>query len=92
MFGVRITTSDFYYNEIRRRQRLDITDDLRSHVFSLASEMHEIFQKGITPDAEMGKNCSLCSLKDICIPKITKKKKNVRSYIARYVSEAIAPQ
>jgi len=92
MFGVRITTADFYYNEIRRRHHLDITDDLRSHVFSLASEMHEIFQKGITPDAIMGKNCSLCSLRDICVPKLTKKKKNVRSYIARYVTEAITPK
>jgi CRISPR-associated exonuclease Cas4 len=91
MFGVRIKEADFYYNEVRRRHHLDITDGLRSHVFSLASEMHEVFQKGITPDAEMGKNCSLCSLRDICVPKITKKKKNVGSYIARHVSEAVNP-
>lgn len=91
MFGVRINEADFYYHEIRRRQHLNITDDLRSYVFSLTKEMHEIYQKGITPNAEMGKNCRLCSLIDICVPKLTKKKRLVRSYITHYVSEATTP-
>jgi CRISPR-associated exonuclease Cas4 len=88
MFKVRIDEADFYYNEIRRRQRIAITDDLRSLVTSLADEMHEIFRKGITPEAEPGKNCSQCSLIDICVPKLTKKKSPVRNYIGRHIQEA----
>lgn len=88
MFGVRINVADFYYNEIRRRQPLVITDKLRSTVRTLAGEMHEIFRSGITPDAESGKNCSLCSLVDICVPKLTKKKKPVRTYIGKHLLEA----
>lgn len=90
MFSVRIDEADFYYNEIRRRQHLKITDDLRSLVSSLADEMHTIFHNGTTPEAESGKNCALCSLVDVCIPKLTKKKSSVRNYIGRHVQEACA--
>jgi CRISPR-associated exonuclease Cas4 len=88
MFSVRIDEADFYYNEIRRRQHIPITEDLRSLVSSLADEMHTVFRKGITPEAESGKNCALCSLVDVCIPKLTKKKSSVRNYVGRHVQEA----
>ena len=90
MFGVRIDEADFYYNEIRRRQHLKITDELRSHVVALADEMHTVFGNGTTPEAESGKHCTLCSLVDICVPNLTKKKSLVRSYIDRHVCEALA--
>lgn len=88
MFGVRINEADFYYNEIRRRQRIPISDNLRNLVRSLADEMHTIFREGITPEAESGKNCLLCSLVDVCMPKLTKKKSSVRNYIGRHIQEA----
>ena len=90
MFGVRIETADFYYNEIRRRVPLKITDELRSLVSSLAEEMHEIFCKGITPSAEKSIHCSQCSLVDVCIPKLTKKKVSVNNYVRRHVMDASA--
>ncbi len=89
MFGVRIDEADFYYNEIRKRQHIPITNDLRNRVSSLADEMHMVFLKGITPEAESGKNCALCSLVDVCIPKLTKKKSSVRNYIGKHVQEAV---
>jgi CRISPR-associated exonuclease Cas4 len=88
MFNVRINEADFYYNEIRRRQHLSLNEDLRSLVTSLADEMHDIFHKGITPEAETGKNCALCSLIDVCVPKLTKKKAPVQKYVGKHVQEA----
>ena len=88
MFGVRIDEADFYYNEIRRRQHLKITDELRSLVSSLADEMHTIFLNGITPGAESGMSCALCSLVDVCMPKLTKKKSSVSNYIGKHIQEA----
>lgn len=90
MFGVRIDEADFYYNEIRRREHLKITDELRRHVSSLAQEIHDVFLNGTTPEAEAGKHCSLCSLVDICVPKLTKTNRSVRNYIGRHVTEARA--
>lgn len=90
MFGVHIDAADFYYNEIRRREHVAITDELRNRVRSLAGEMHTIFRNGITPEAETGKHCSLCSLADICVPKLTKKKNPVRNYLGKHIREACA--
>src|SRR5208337_457438 len=87
MFGVRIDEADLYYNETRRRQSIPITDDLHSIVKLLADEMHTVFQKGITPEAESGMNCSLCSLLEVCMPKLTKKKSSVRNYIGKHIQE-----
>jgi CRISPR-associated exonuclease Cas4 len=83
MFGVRIGSADFYYNEIRRRMPLKITDELRAYVAALAEEMHELFRKGTTPEATTAK-CSQCSLVDICVPKLTKKKVSVKNYLGRH--------
>jgi CRISPR-associated exonuclease Cas4 len=91
MFGVRIDEADFYYNEIRRRQSIAITEDLRNLVRSLAEEMHTVFRNGITPSAEIGKHCTLCSLLDVCVPKLTKKKSSVRNYIGNHIREACNP-
>jgi len=88
MFGVRIPTADFYYNEIRRRVHLRITDELRCTVRTLSDEMHDLFAKGITPVADASRNCRSCSLVDVCFPKLTKKKQPVDSYIRRHVRDA----
>ena len=90
MFNVHIERADFYYNEIRRRIHLTISDDLRHLVASLAVEMHELFRNGATPAANVGNNCKLCSLVDVCIPKLTKKKISVGAYVKRHVQDACA--
>ena len=89
MFGVKIDEADFYYNQTRRRQHVKITKDLRDIVLSLTGEMHELFRNGITPDAESAKNCPRCSLVDVCVPKLTKKKVSVGNYIQKHVSAAL---
>jgi CRISPR-associated exonuclease Cas4 len=89
LFNIRINEADFYYYEIRKRQPLIITDNLRRLVSSLAYEMHEFFQAGITPGAESGKNCARCSLVDVCFPRLTKRKSSVRNYIRKHVQDCI---
>ncbi|WP_298668820.1 CRISPR-associated protein Cas4 [uncultured Methanofollis sp.] len=88
MFAVRIEMSEFYYNEIRRRVPIRLTDDLRDRVVSLSDEMHDLFRKGITPAAESSKNCKYCSLVDVCMPKLTKKNISVTRYIKKHVKDA----
>ncbi|TAJ43962.1 CRISPR-associated protein Cas4 [Methanofollis fontis] len=88
MFDVHISSADFYYNEIRRRIHLKITEELRDLVISLAGEMHDLFKKGITPPAERSQNCRFCSLVDVCVPKLTKKSVSARKYVTKHVSDA----
>ena len=88
MFGVDIPTADFYYYEIRRRIHTDMTEELRDLVYVLAEEMHFLFREGITPPAQKNRKCSLCSLFDVCMPKLTKKNRSVDTYIKNHVRDA----
>lgn len=84
MLGCVIVSADFFYNENKRRTKIEITDALRNEVMNLSMEMHKIYSEKITPKAESGKHCKSCSLVDICIPRLTSKKINVANYIDKY--------
>ncbi|MCQ1534971.1 CRISPR-associated protein Cas4 [Methanosarcina sp. KYL-1] len=88
MFNVNINSADFYYNEIRRRIQLNISEELRALVISLSDEMHYLFKKGLTPPAEKSRNCKYCSLVDVCVPKLTKKSVSARSYVSKHFNDA----
>lgn len=88
MFDVVIEKGAFYYHENRRRLEVQLPDDLKALVEILAEEMHEVFRKGITPPAERSQHCTLCSLIDVCIPKLTKKPVSVAQYVRKHVKDA----
>lgn len=88
MLGIRVEMADFFYNEIRRRVPLVLTDELREHVATLSEEMHDLFRKGVTPAAESSRHCSLCSLVHVCVPKLTKRHAPVARYIRSHVADA----
>lgn len=86
VFDTPILTGDFYYQEIRRRVRCDLNEDLRGLVTGLSREMHDLFVKGLTPRAEKDQKCKNCSLVDICMPDLTRKPLNVKKYIRFHVN------
>lgn len=88
MFDTRIDRGDFYYNEIRRRVPLSLSAELRERVYALSEEMHDLFAGGVTPPAEVSRKCNLCSLQNVCMPKLTKKPLSVRKYLRKHVREA----
>ena len=49
-------------------------------------EMNSYFEKGWTPKVKPFKGCKLCSLRDICLPKISKVKK-ASAYIKETLEE-----
>ena len=61
-----------FYDEIHRREKVEITNDLRQKVIDMFAEMHDYFSRGYTPKAKYGKKCRNCSLKDLCLPKMSK--------------------
>lgn len=72
-----------YYNEIRRRVSVEFTEALRSEVRALLDEMHSLYQKRYTPKVKPTRSCNACSLKELCVPKLSR----VRS-VADYIREA----
>ena len=82
MLCCEINCGALYYGEIRRRVEVDFTPELRQEVRSLILQMHALYDRGSTPKVKPSKGCNACSLKDICLPKLMKKR-SVSDYLRR---------
>ncbi|WP_182201019.1 CRISPR-associated protein Cas4 [Paraliobacillus salinarum] len=76
----------FFYNEIKRRVEIPITNDLRNTVIKMSQEMHHYYDKRYTPKVKTGQHCKSCSLQHICLPNLMSKR-SVKSYIERKLEE-----
>lgn len=74
MLGVSIEEGDLFYGEIRRREKVIFSKELRQQVRDLASGMRKAFLLGRTPNPTPKKHCKACSLTDVCLPKLAKAK------------------
>lgn len=73
MMCCKIEKGALFYGEPRRREEVTFSDQLRGTLEAAAQAMHKLFSQKHTPKAKIGKFCSSCSLKDICIPKLCNK-------------------
>lgn len=80
MFSAKITEGALFYGETRRRETIEITEELRHQVKDIVKEMHQYYERRYTPKVKYGKQCNACSLREVCIPKIGKTS-SVKSYI-----------
>ena len=48
--------------------------------------MHKYYEQRYTPKVKINKKCNACSLKEICLP-VLNKKKSAFGYIERIISE-----
>ena len=70
MYGVNIPYGALYYNEVKRREVISISDSLRAITKQCAEAMHDIFKSGMLPEAFKAPHCKNCSIKDICLPEV----------------------
>ncbi len=82
MLGVSIVEGDLFYAATRRRERVQFTGQLREEVACLAEAMWQAFVRGQTPLGKKGKQCQACSLVDVCLPVLGKKRRSVKAYLA----------
>lgn len=75
-----------YYGEIRRRIKIEFTEEIQEKVRSFFAEMHKYYEQRYTPKVKINKKCNACSLKEICLP-VLNKKKSASGYIERIISE-----
>lgn len=67
-----ILSGDLFYGEPHRRTEVIFTQELRDRVFALLKEMNELYRRGYTPRVKRTKSCNACSLKDICLPELSR--------------------
>lgn len=68
MLGCSISEGTLYYGETRRREVVELTEELRAKVTQILSEMHDYYRRGHTPKVKPGKHCNACSMKEVCLP------------------------
>lgn len=86
MLCCEIPEGALYYGEIRRRETVELTRELRQEVRDCLSEMHTLYQKGYTPKVKPTKACNACSLKELCLPKLLRGG-SARAYVQTRLEE-----
>ncbi len=80
MLCAKVNRGAFFYGRIRRRDVIEIDNELRSQTKSIIGSVREIVSKKVVPTADYSAKCRNCSLENICQPKAMNKKK-LNSYI-----------
>lgn len=76
-----------FYGEIRRREVIDLDAQLRSRVWDLLSQMHDLYRRSHTPKVKPTKGCNACSLKELCLPKLMKTR-SAMDYLRKSMEES----
>ena len=82
MFSTEITEGAIFYGETRRRKKVVFSEDMRWRAENILGEMHNLYRRGWTPKGKFSKGCNACSLKEICLPKLSRSVK-VSTYLDR---------
>lgn len=84
MLGCEVSEGFLYYGEPSRRTRVAIGEEIKQRVVTAFAEMHELYARRYTPRVKPTKACGNCSLKDLCLPKLLKKRP-----VTEYLSDRI---
>ena len=86
MLCCAVPAGALFYGEPRRRTAVEFSADLRQVVRDTCEERHRYARRGYTPKAKPGKYCNACSLKDLCLPQLTRRG-SVSVYLQRAMEE-----
>ncbi|MDP2364869.1 MAG: CRISPR-associated protein Cas4, partial [Ignavibacteria bacterium] len=75
MLNITIKQGFFFYGKIRRRNIVDIDEELRTQTEKIIFAVREIVTSKKIPVAEYQTKCRNCSLQSICQPKAMNKRK-----------------
>ena len=81
MLSTQISKGMFFYGKIRRRNPIEIDDELRNQTEQVIASVREVVSSKTVPTAEYSAKCRNCSLIDICQPKALNKRK-LKNYIS----------
>lgn len=76
-----------FYGETRRRLLVTFSQELRREVREDLEEMHYLYQRGHTPKVRPSKSCNACSLKELCLPGLTRTP-SASAYLAKAMEES----
>jgi CRISPR-associated exonuclease Cas4 len=83
MMHISIPVGCLFYGQTKHRQEVALDMGLRQHTAELAKRMHQLARLGMTPKAQKGKHCSMCSLVEYCKPYWMLHHRSVHNYLER---------
>lgn len=86
MLNVEISKAAFFYGKIRRRNNVEIDDELRNQTIEVINKVREIVDNKKVPVIEYSAKCRNCSIINICQPKAMNQKK-LKAYITNLYSQ-----
>ncbi|EST51950.1 CRISPR-associated protein Cas4 [Brevibacillus panacihumi W25] len=75
-----------FYNEIKHRVEVPLTETIKQKVSLVVAEMQEFYSGRHTPKVKTGAFCRSCSLQNICLPELMNKR-TVKSYVEGKIKE-----
>lgn len=84
--GVVISKGYLFYGKERRREEIQINDELRDKARRISDEMHVLFNSNVLPSVNRSSLCSSCSLQELCEYKMDYQKSS-EEYLKRMVDE-----
>ena len=87
MLSVPVLKGAIFYGRTRRRLDAALDDTLRKETEDTAEKTRDLIASGQTPPPVYEKRCESCSLMGECLPKTIQKRRSVKTYLTRILSE-----
>lgn len=87
MLSVMIPEGALFYGQTRHRLHVAFDETLRRETAKVAHHAYKLIASGLTPPPIFEKRCESCSLMAECLPKTIQKRRSVKSYMERILSE-----
>lgn len=71
MYGAEITRGALFYIQSHRRQEVIFTPELRQATRDAVQALWQLWRTQGLPPPRPGKRCGKCSMKEVCLPKLT---------------------
>lgn len=87
MFKTQVPRGYLYYGKTRQRVSVECTAQRRQLVEQLCEEMRQLRRAGETPLAEYRKSCKNCSLYELCLPQLSKRRRLLKTYLKKAIAD-----
>ena len=86
MLSLKIIRGALFYGKTRRRLDVVFDETIRQKTEGAAKKARELIESNITPEPAFSKKCQSCSLVSQCLPKAMGKKRSVKRYLSKAMS------
>ena len=81
MFGMIVARGALYWHGSRKRQEVEITEELRVRLELTVPRLRDLLERRILPEPPNDERCPACSLIEACIPRVIGQRSRLRTMI-----------